>query len=856
MTSAVISPIEPQSMEHNGGPADGQPPRKRRRRTAAGGATDDCFTCRSRAVQCDRKRPYCTQCIEIGKECAGYKTTLTWGVGVASRGKLRGLSCPVANKNVDGTDVSPSELEDRRRRKSSVAKPKKEEASDAVTTNAVDTKPPRLTTSVIAAQNAAHTYPPPSIPQSQAQAHDGWQPSGFQNHLEAREARDVTFSQPRLQHLQIPVGTHYDNAGVPNSGRSVGSYADTEFYSPMEYPHTPNSLPFPEQIPPPNSEPFLEQQVVVPSTDRFNMNSSINAVQDPPTLVGNGNVESHQTGFGAFDSALFGLGDTVLAPATNSSFHFPSPLNDSEEAVDDSDKQLSFLDTRFSSTFFHISPRLQSLMEYYNQNICPYLVAFDGPENPYRKHILQLAMGNTGLQNAIAALSTNNFRMRRMPQRQIGFVEELTDAFHGTASTDYNEPTPEESSYKQMSINSLNLQLTDVRAAQDDSVLATLLILCLFHVCDSGFSKFKTQLAGVQKLLSFRDPNTQSDFTRWVEMFFTWFDVMTSTVNDREMQVKGDSMAMLDFSAGLGAMEQFSGCDGRLFKLVARLGRLNLLAQGRPVKSSNNAEQTPQPIPIQRPAVRAMRRKKPNAKARVNKSLSVADYDNIDGNGWGTPIISSDEDADGSEDEEFIGFDERHDFWREWLDIRTRLQSWQMNVTSIPSATSPNIPNNPVELEAGQRDLIHINESFRYAALLYTERLGHPLVPSSHTQFQDLVREALYHITALPVESCVTKFLLWPLFITGTECVDENHRNFIRSRCQSIQEESGFFNNISSLELLEKVWADVGINAHRSEDEEVRARRRDSEASRSGRYGQAFRWRKAMDRVDGEYIVI
>lgn len=38
-----------------------------------------------------------SQCLEIGKDCSGYRTTLTWGVGVASRGKLRGLSLPIAN---------------------------------------------------------------------------------------------------------------------------------------------------------------------------------------------------------------------------------------------------------------------------------------------------------------------------------------------------------------------------------------------------------------------------------------------------------------------------------------------------------------------------------------------------------------------------------------------------------------------------------------------------------------------------------------------------------------------------------------------------------------------------------------
>ena len=70
--------------------------RKRRRRAPAGGAADDCFTCSKRGVKCDRRRPYCSQCLEIGNDCSGYKTQLTWGVGVASRGKLRGLSLPIA----------------------------------------------------------------------------------------------------------------------------------------------------------------------------------------------------------------------------------------------------------------------------------------------------------------------------------------------------------------------------------------------------------------------------------------------------------------------------------------------------------------------------------------------------------------------------------------------------------------------------------------------------------------------------------------------------------------------------------------------------------------------------------------
>lgn len=71
-------------------------PCRKRRRTPVTGAACDCFTCIGQNIRCDRKRPYCSPCLERGKDCAGYKTTLTWGFGVASRGKLRGMSLPIA----------------------------------------------------------------------------------------------------------------------------------------------------------------------------------------------------------------------------------------------------------------------------------------------------------------------------------------------------------------------------------------------------------------------------------------------------------------------------------------------------------------------------------------------------------------------------------------------------------------------------------------------------------------------------------------------------------------------------------------------------------------------------------------
>ncbi|CAK7264750.1 hypothetical protein SEPCBS57363_001238 [Sporothrix epigloea] len=86
----------PKAIEVAAAAATAAAARKRKRRTTAGGAADDCFACSKRSVKCDRRRPYCSQCLEVGNECSGYKTQLTWGVGVASRGKLRGLSLPIA----------------------------------------------------------------------------------------------------------------------------------------------------------------------------------------------------------------------------------------------------------------------------------------------------------------------------------------------------------------------------------------------------------------------------------------------------------------------------------------------------------------------------------------------------------------------------------------------------------------------------------------------------------------------------------------------------------------------------------------------------------------------------------------
>lgn len=640
--------------------------------------------------------------------------------------------------------------------------------------------------------------------------------------------------------------------------------------TPHDFPPTPMSYPYGDRIP---SYPFGATENIPQSLDSAILGSDAPSFahgspqysSGSPQSVHQGSVASYhdlpmhteqtvQPGLLAEEHITHNKQDSVLP--NNDEMYQPfemtmddmmGPHDPAEDVAQQQSMTVTLTRPIFANQFFHLSHRMQSLLDFYDKHICSVLVAFDGQANPYRAHILNLAAHNEGLQNAIAALATNNIRMRSQKRLQSsGFVQELNENGPDTfsdASLELSAPTTEESCYKALSIEQLNMQLTHASSAEDDAVLATLLILCLFHVCDSGFSKFKTQLAGVQKLLSLRAATSQSGFIGWVQMFFTWFDVLSSTVNDRETEIEVSSSDMLDFSTDLGALEEFSGCDGRLFKLIARLGRLNLLAQQRPVRSKGASTTDPSAASDQSQWRRTANRMKPRV-------MNSDDFYRLDGNGWSTPL---DDFTDDPFSPESIYPDHRTEFWVEWHDVRSRLQSWSMDYSSIPGPARPIGSDNAAGLGPEQRDLVHINESFRSSALLYTERLANPDLPSSHVNFQQLVAQGLFHITAISITSCVNKFLLWPLFILGTECVDPQHRATVRTRCVEIQRESGFFNNLSVLEVLERAWRDPVVAPSNSAGGRAPGHMR---TGSSGSARQPFRWRKAMSRVDGEYIVV
>ncbi|KAA8652672.1 hypothetical protein EYZ11_001054 [Aspergillus tanneri] len=773
------------------------PPRKRRKRTVISGAPDDCFTCARQGTKCDRRRPYCSQCLDQGRECAGYKTTLTWGVGVASRGKFRGLSLPVTGSQ-PATNAPKSSHPAGSRRQSNPARPTLSPSPD--------------TSSPIA------TPTPSSLQRDQKQ----W-PSLTGNAI-GDKTRTIS---PSAAHA-------WPNASGPCSSES-------------------------------------QSWTQVPD----------HQVGAPPDIIGALNL-----------SAVMArqIQPAEVALQCPSAAYSPEHQGAREEHDDHEDHgeqrrcdspswvkacpSLSFSQLLLARSVGR-TPRLQYLISYYAEVIAPMIVAFDRPTNPFRMHILRLAQESTSLQEAIATLSTSNIRQRRerrmmstertLPARMSSLAHRaLTD---GALGDSYGISTPagfvqEEQYHRCMAVKELNKELADPHQRLSDSVLATLLILCLFHVCDTGVAQFKTQFAGVTKLLAIRMRASplMSEELKWFIRMFTWYDTMTATTNDREVQLRGTCLDITTVSDGEWGLENLAGCDPGLFKLIAQLGRLNMLSQDQEAHAPAlpdifASSTTLPPSMVYHPSDPSVL-----STCRATEPYLFP---------FPCPIRTN----------EHTRRPLSPTFWAEWFSYRQKLESWRLpsycggshgpfesSIQCTPTMTQAYMspPSSPCANSAvapeNMEDVYHTSEAFRHAAILYTERLAYPDVASHTPRIQHIVHRTMQHILA--VKSDV--YLLWPLFIIGSECVLKSHRTVIQQRCRDIAKDSGFLNNLSCLELLEKIWADSPVLSETGDHStstgplgSVLSAPTTSEL-RPVPVEPGFRWHRVMQarQADGEYMVV
>lgn len=485
-------------------------------------------------------------------------------------------------------------------------------------------------------------------------------------------------------------------------------------------------------------------------------------------------------------------------------------------------------------------------MDYYKITMAPSMVYIDGPHNPFRENIMRLAVNSHSLQHAICALSACNLRMKR--KLSLGHdTRELSDKLMAEKQAaesmgDNNiedQSLSEEFQHRNLAVHLLNQQLNDPVKSCHDSVLATILLLCHYRMVESGVAKFHTQFAGVRKILAMRKSQqfAPSHDSAWMETLFTYFDAISASINDREAQLApGFEGVSPDIQALPPGAENMVGCERELFKTIGKLGRLNLLSQHRPVQSMLSPSQMHDDVSQSHASMaRSMGHSYKGSVGSIGsvsrQQLYSPSTPRFDGNGFGSTL--DDDDMLTSAISSSATFDDhRLLFWSEWKEARQELQNWQFDSVSVASS----LPGSPSPSQV--RDLEYLSEAFRYAALLYTERLAGPNMPSSHTNFQNLVSQVVYYATSLETGSTAEKFLLWPLFVAGSECVNELQQKIIRTKCRDIMSRSGYMNNLAALDVLEKLWS--------GDFKSGTDLRRHSQCAKMGNGRGPFNWAKCL----------
>ncbi|KAF4981009.1 hypothetical protein FZEAL_3124 [Fusarium zealandicum] len=813
--------------------------RKRRRRAPAGGASDDCFTCSKKNIKCDRRRPYCSQCLEVGSECSGYKTQLTWGVGVASRGKLRGLSLPVAKAPPVTREPKKQSV---RSRSSSVVTPQSIEQNESGRAHRGPIDIPMVTQVASAPTtpfamagydylSISHPEHPPSLPQG------SWGSISYTSGL--GHSPD---NAPKYPRFPLPLVTEDLTSSIDSLNevdylspmsqsftRDDGSYVQSPSYMYDSY-TTGNSSPGPQS--PPSSLYIDHARTIAPTScpslahAPSEMSSSLHSHMD--------NFDSQLSNRLVRDCDSFSVPEVDAYSASYSSmpitWHSPS-MQEEDVKSHHSDFAPSHWPTASESQSVHVSQDLISkmpfFMDYYENIMCPSMVFIDGPHNPFRDHILRLAANSQSLSHAICALASCNLRMKRklsLGRDTRELSEKLMADKHAAEAMADTQPDDlsltEEYQHRNLAVHLLNEQLNDRSKSTHDSVLATILLLCHYRMVESGIAKFHTQFAGVNKILALRSQQSSaSGDSAWMEALYTYFDAISASINEREAQVYPSFRGMPSFQLLPMGAENLVGCDRELFKTISKLGRLNLLSQNRPVRNSRASSvshagsgRSPSPPYISplghaHKASYGMGVGGPGQQMGEMNNPGEYRYD-----GYGTPL--KDEEVTSSTSSTSYD-DNRSLFWHEWKEARLALQNWRFDVSRV----SASLPGSPTQSQL--RDLESLSEAFRYAALLYTERLVSPSLPSGHQSIQSLVSQVVYYATNLETGSSAEKFLLWPLFIAGCECVNELQQNIVRSKCRDIMFRSGYMNNLAALEVLEKLWSE-GLTGEESLSPEAR----------------------------------
>ncbi len=776
-------------------------PKNGRKRAPTAGAANDCFTCQELRRMCDRGRPYCTQCLEHGKDCSGYKTALTWNIGVASRGKLRGLALPIAPSEqclrqsiARGRKrwTKSDHLAELGSERSNIPHAPTSQPSHA--SAEVGTK--QYSFVIVDPDHAAKSFmSDPIITRSHSASQ--WEPHAMPR---ARKRLRPHSSEPSLGPASDQPGGYEDFEesanlmGLRNDhclGRSVEYSPSASFVAAYEQHYNVHSDSLTNIDPSSGGLCMLREPMEWLPGDCSAHSSDERTVDYPnhrvlltvPPVTGTSeNFPSCQQ---AFDDYGFAINDEKYGhPGEHDGLHVLA-RDQTMHVCGQNGWPEELGASQLHSFAGEQTHNLPFLIDYFDKVIPPLSTTYSSPSTLYKSYILRLAVTNGALQYAIAALSATYMRQKRrsISTRTNRSKESPFDFFYEegcarkyrsehhaldarrnqAASCSQNEI--EEECYKEASLNLLNDQLAVLNRTKDDSTAATFLVLSLYQVCGMGVAVLEHHFAGMMMRLSLQEENSTLNLkiSTWLAVMFTWLDPVV--LPDGEDKA-GANINISSINDETWALDGLAGPCGKLFNIVTKLRRLNLAIGGLPNKRDVLLQGGFGGIP-----------------STVDEGYDLYNLKQIQ--------------ADRSRAFSLVDteMDPRATFWRQWNEARAELQGWQVdtplgNSSSFKAALF------------GQVTSSHESESFRYAALLYMELLAEPGGGGMRPHVQTLVMRLRHHVSKVEVELS----LLSPLFIAGLGPHIEQKYHLIPGGCWDMQEKSDFLKNVPTFELLRHLW--------------------------------------------------
>lgn len=786
-----------------------EPPKKRARRAPAPGAANDCFTCQELHMECDRRRPYCSQCLEHDKSCSGYKTALTWNIGVASRGKLRGLTLPIA------TSEAVSRRSVARGRKRWVVSNQLPEldAESAHLPPAVASQSADPSAKIGTRQysfvnmDPKHSATTPKSPTPGARSRSAPQSDAHNSPRVRKRPRRHSSDSLRVQYADQIRGLQDSLLSASVLGllndHSFGLSIDSSPKAPLvvaSEPYHGHFFSFPASGDLLNDNIYTEPPAMGwlrencpslnldPSMANYSHHELSPTVAAPAVRADNIllNQESLDVYGFAANNAIW-CGDSA---ADNSTRYLAQDQAVQVNALSYPD-QLSLGISEPLSFQSGQTSNLRCLIDYYDRVVPPVPTTFNSRTHPYKAYILRLAAGNGALQYAIAALSANYMRQRCACARPNPSRQPFSDFFHDEfvrksssahdmvdagrnqmPSLCLGERLEREFYFKEVCSRALNEQLGEMNLRKDDSLRATILMLCLDHVCGMGLASLKRRFASVSKIVSVHGEimtmNTKA--TTWLAIMFTWFDsMMLAGGRGKETFPAGSTMSpgVNEESWRLGTL---AGCNGKLFQIISQLGQLNL-ARGDPPL-----------IPADQAAHLGFGQILTPADNYSDYSDYIPNLNPAD-EGRPTPFANAETDP-------------RSQFRSKRNEIRAQLEGWRWDPPAqYPTGAKPAAP-------LRQFNSDHVSESFRCAALLYIECLTSSRMAGMQPRVRTLVKRVLFHTSN--VECDIS--LILPLFVAGLSDASEQICHLKGEGCLDLLDDSDLLRSVSALELAQHLW--------------------------------------------------